>query len=89
MQVVTIKYVNDHFHDNDLVYGLFGKSYHTLNELAIALGEEYCDFNYVGWRNICFVLDKGEQKVDGKWQVVTELIGFGLWKLLKFLNAED
>lgn len=89
MQVVIVRYVNDHFHDNCLVYSLFGKSYFTLDELAIALGEEYRDFDCDGWKNICFVLDKGEQKVNGYYQNVHLPIGFGLQSLFHYLEGED
>ena len=89
MQVVTVKYINDHFHDNDLVYILHDKSYFSLSELANALGEEYSDGDSEIWTHIGFVLDKGKQKVGGQWHNVTLPIGFGLKSLFNYLDGEE
>lgn len=90
MQVVTIKYVNDHFHHNNLVYILHEKRYFSLIELANALGGEYSDLeDGEMWTSICFVLDKGEQKVRGQLHNITLPIGFGLQSLFNYLDEED
>nr|DAH16987.1 MAG TPA: hypothetical protein [Caudoviricetes sp.] len=50
--LVKMMLLNDHFHDNDMVYIYNGKVFSSVDSLAKYLGGEYMDFDSLCWESI-------------------------------------
>lgn len=50
--LVKMMLLNDHFHDNDMVYVCNGKVFSSVDSLAEHLGGEYMDFDSPYWESV-------------------------------------
>lgn len=61
---VELRIINDHFHDNDVIFAYDGKIFCGITALAEHLGGDYTDLNSILWRSITFVFNNREISYD-------------------------
>ena len=64
MKLVKMWIMNDHFHDNVVVFAYDGKIFSCITALAEYLGGDYMDLDSILWHSIKFVFNNREISYD-------------------------
>ena len=61
---VELRIINNHFHDNDIVFVFDGKIFCHLTALADYLGGDYRDLDSILWRSVKFMYNNRKISYD-------------------------